>query len=281
MSDANAFAALRDAWCTECTLVSSIAPDIWFVHRGRPDEQKFKWLSGVGMLACSIAQQKLSGQPQPPVLLVGEHALEELRPWASASSLPLGELFDWPGLEYLPFGATRSQVVAACVRAAAGSSTPIPPPLFEYLAAHLRNVLDASLHVRHWLENRLKSARISVAQLQAAESVDPNYLKPQEAMSSLHREMVVRLVTLASSPGLPPGTDVSLRRFRDALATYESAWAVIETRRAELARASEVDSVREHAARSFKNEMARITPVIELVIASTLELDNALASARK
>ena len=281
VSEDGAFAALRDAWCTECTVALSVTPDVWFLHRARPDERKFEWLFGIKALGWNIAQRSLSVKPQPPVLLAGEHGLDELRRWAAANALSLSELFDWPGLAYLPFGATRSEVVAACGRAAAGSSAPIPPALFEFLAVHLRNVLDASLHVRHWLENRLKSARISVAQLQAAKSVDPNYLKPQEAMSSLHREMVVRLVTLASSPGLPPGTGVSLRRFRDALATYESAWAAIETRRAELARASEVDSVREHAARSFRNEMARITPAIELVIASTLELDNALASARK
>jgi hypothetical protein len=120
-----------------------------------------------------------------------------------------------------------------------------------------------------------------MAQLQAAESVDPNYLKPQDAMSLDHREMVVRLVTLASSPGLPPGTDLPLRHFRDALASYESAWATIEARRAELASAPEFDSVREHAARSFKEGMAGISSVIEEVIASTFELDKALASERR
>lgn len=236
-------------------------------------------MAGLRALGCHLAQRKLLGMRQVPVLLVGEHPLEDLRRWANASALPLGALLEWPGVRYLPFGANRSQVVDACERAVAGSATPIPPVLLDCLAAHVRDVLDASLHVRHWLANRLKAARISMAQLQAVESVDPGYLKPQEAMSSEHRKMVVRLVTLASSPGLPPEADVPMGQLRNALANYERAWATIETRRAELA-SLPVDSVREHASRAFKEGMAGITSVIEEVIASTLELDKALASER-
>jgi hypothetical protein len=275
------FDALRNAWRKECAAATSAPAEVWFCHRTGPDEERFEWMAGVRALGWHLAQHKLMGIPQVPVLLVGEHPLKELRQWAAEIDLPLGELLKWPGVAYLPFGATRSQVVAACERAAAGSATPIPPALIDCLAMHVRKVLVASLHVRHWLANRLKAARLSVAQLHAAESVDRNYLKPQEAMSSEHREMVVSLVTLASSPGLPPETDASLRQFRDALASYERAWAAIEARRAELASAPEVDSVREHAAKSFKEEMARIASVIEEVIASTLELDKALASGRK
>lgn len=281
MNSDGVFNSLRNAWRKECAAKVSAAAEVWYCHRVGPDEQRFEWMGGVRALGWYLAKQKLMGLPQMPILLVGEHPLKELRQWAAASDLPLGALLEWPGVEYLPFGATRSQVVAACERAAAGSTTPIPPALIDCLAVHVRNVLDASLHVRHWLANRLKAARISMAQLQAAESVDPNYFKPQEAMSLEHREMVVRLVTLASSPGLPPGTALSLRHFREALASYESAWTTIEARRVELASAPEVDSVREHAARSFKEEMAGISSVIEEVIASTHELDKALASERK
>ena len=279
MSNETVFDALRDAWRIECAAKISVSTEVWYCHRAAPDEERFEWMAGLRALGWHLAQRKLLGMRQVPVLLVGEHPSEELRRWADASDLPLGALLEWPGIGYLPFGATRSQVVNACEHAVAGSATPIPPVLLDCLAVHVRDVLDASLHVRHWLANRLKAARVSMAQLQAVESVDPGYLKPQEAMSSEHRKMVVRLVTLASSPGLPPEADVPMSQLRNALANYERAWATIEIRRAELA-SLPVDSVREHASRAFKEGMAGITSVIEEVIASTLELDKALASER-
>lgn len=277
MSNETVFDALRDAWRNECAAKVPASTEVWYCHRAAPDEERFEWMAGLRALGWHLAQRKLLGIRQVPVLLVGEHPSEELRRWADASDLPLGALLEWPGVEYLPFGATRSQVVHACKRAVAGSATPIPPVLLDCLAVHVRDVLDASLHVRHWLANRLKAARISMAQLQAVQSVDPGYLKPQEAMSSEHRKMIVRLVALASSPGLPLETAAPLGRFRNALENYERAWATIENCRDELASAP-VDSVREHAARAFKEGMAGITSVIEEVIASTLELDQALAS---
>lgn len=276
MSNENAFDALRDAWRNECAVMTSASTEIWYCHRATPNEERFEWMAGLRALGWHLAQRKLLGKRQVPVLLVGEHPSEELRRWADASDLPLGALLEWPGVGYLPFGATRSQVVDACKRAVAGSATPIPPVLLDCLAVHVRDVLDASLHVRHWLANRLKAARISMAQLEAVESVDPSYLKPQEAMSSEHRKMIIRLVTLASSPGLPFKAAAPLGRFRNALANYERAWATIENCRDELASAR-VDAVREHAARAFKERMAGITSVIEEAIASTLELDQAIA----
>lgn len=277
MSNETAFDALRNAWRNECAAKMSVCTEVWYCHRAAPDEERFEWMAGLRALGWHLAQRKLLGVRPVPILLVGEHSSEELRRWADASDLPLGAVLEWPGVGYLPFGATRSQVVDVCERAVAGSATPIPPVLLDCLAVHVRDVLDASLHVRHWLANRLKAARISTAQLQAVESVDPSYLKPQEAMSSEHRRMIVRLVALASSPGLPLETAAPLGRFRNALENYERAWATIENCRDELASAP-VDSVREDAARAFKEGMAGITSVIEQVIASTLELDQALAS---
>lgn len=279
MTGEGVFDALRSAWRDECAAKLSVAPEVWYCHRVRPNEQRFEWLAGLRALGWQLAQRKLLEIRQAPVLLVGEHPSEELRRWADASALPLGKLLEWPGVQYLPFDATRLQVVDACERAVTGRATPIHPALIGFLAEHVRDVLAASLLVRHWLKNRLKAVQLSVAHLQVSDSVDPSYLKPQEAMSAEHREMVVSLVALASSPGPPPGTDLSLSHFCNALATYERAWATIETRRAELASAP-VESMREHAATAFKEGMAGITSVIEVVIASTLELDKALGSAQ-
>lgn len=279
MTGEGVFDALRSAWRSECAAKLSTTPEVWYCHRVRPSEHRFQWLAGLRALGWHLAQRKLLEKRQVPVLLVGEHPSEELRRWADASALPLGKLLEWPGLQYLPFGATRVQVVDACERAVTGRATPVPPALIDFLAEHVRNVLDASSLVRHWLANRLKAAAASVPQLQATEAIDPSYLRPQEAVSAEHREMIVHLVALASAPGLPLETEGPLDRFRNSLANYERAWATIETRRAELASAP-VDSVRERAARAFKEGMAGITSVIEEVIASTIELDKALASKR-
>jgi hypothetical protein len=174
------------------------------------------------------------------VLLVGGHEEPELRAAIAKSDAGLDELLSWPGLAYVSYAVGRLERCEAGRIAREGAHVVLPDGVLRWGWARTKEALAAASGIRHWLKNRLDSARASVAILRVADSLHAKFLEPGEAISSLHRLGVLQLCALAQAPGFGVGTSASVADFREVLDRFEGAWAKSEdAKRALLSKGSD------------------------------------------
>jgi hypothetical protein len=235
----------------------------------RTDDGQFQRFAGLAAVAEVIAnahrQQDQQGNIYPSVIILG------LFPMVTTSSTgkekELSALLRWPGIEYLQYGFTKEQLIAAAHRAVEGARTPPPADILRRANELVRDDLVRLIQdVQHWLKIRRDTTDGALKNFRKAARgtvrLDPEHLKPIVAISEEHQKMLGRLgerereiQRFSPQSGRLAVMQAAIEQFKERWDRLEEVRAALRSRgnhRAALrAVIRELESVREPLARAF------------------------------
>ncbi len=193
--------------------------------------------AGLSRARTELRRAAAKGEAPRPHLLIGLSG----RPDAERLSPSLQALLSWPGIACVGFGFDADRFREIAAELINGATAPLPVGVLPSAddVETLQDLISRARNLRHWLrDNRLNNAEGELANLREVARGDlglhHSMVEPAVALTDAHRQELAELC----DPALVPAelaTDVtSFSTVRGALAAFESHWAELEVRRAEL-----------------------------------------------
>lgn len=198
------------------------------LHCDSADGQRFIRFEGLALARWALFEEHERAKSATPTLVLG---LLTLTPH-TAKYLPwLAALIAWPGFAYLPYGFTKDELVAAARNVVDGAKTPFPPGLLP----KPEDVLQVTLHVRHWLTNRYENVERCLEDFEGAMHgkfpLNRLHFDPVPAISEPHQRMLDRLWDLEPAALRFAPAMSGLGPVKAAITEFKVCWLALEIHR--------------------------------------------------
>ncbi len=255
-------------------------PSIWFCHRTGSDYESFQPFGGLQAAREFLMIRKNQGIPFQPILIFGFQSEILVRDKANEYWQGSGELFDWPGAEYLRYDVTPDELRTTAQRVIEGAKQPFPKHL---LPQDPSDLLRISSEVRHWLENRRTNVTGMLDNFRGAlrgERLSPFHLNSQPAISKDHQEMVNRLWAYESLAAKLASANGGIVPLRAAMDEFEQTWSGFDTARESYRLELECGKTGKNRIESVISQLEKVIAAVRKAIEATDTLDAALQKNR-